>query len=138
MAETKSETRFPWVEYKPKEIEELVGKLHHEGKTKSEIGAILRDQYGVPSVEAITGKKISQILKEQGIKEQIPEDLMSLIKKSVKLLEHMEQHRHDFKSKRGYELTVSKIRRLVNYYKEKGVLPAEWEFTPENAKLLVK
>lgn len=138
MVESKTEARFQWVEYKPKEIEELIIKLHHEGKTKSEIGAILRDQYGVPSVKAITGKKISQILEENGIKEDIPEDLMNLIRKSVKLLEHMEQHRKDFKSKRGYELTVSKIRRLVDYYKEKGVLPADWTYTPENAKLLVK
>ncbi|MCD6478731.1 MAG: 30S ribosomal protein S15 [Candidatus Diapherotrites archaeon] len=133
-----AETKFPWVEYKPEELAELIKKLYHEGKTKSEIGMILRDQYGIPSIKALTGKTLSQILEEQGIKEEIPEDLMNLIRKSVKLMEHMEQHRKDFKAKRGYELTVSKIRRLVGYYKEKGILPKEWKFTPENAKLLVK
>ena len=127
-----------WVEYKPEEIAEIIKKLHHEGKTKSEIGLILRDQYGIPSVKAVTGKTISKILEEQNIKEEVPEDLMNLIRKSVKLMEHIETHRKDFKAKRGYELTVSKIRRLVDYYKSKGKLPKHWRFTEENARLLVK
>ncbi len=134
----RSKNTISWVEYKPEEIAELIKKLYNEGKTKSEIGLILRDQYGIPSVKAVTGKTISQILEEAGIKEEIPEDLMNLIRKSVKLMEHLETHRKDFKAKRGYELTVSKIRRLVEYYKSKGKLPAHWRFTEENAKLLVK
>ncbi|MEM4598311.1 MAG: 30S ribosomal protein S15 [Candidatus Diapherotrites archaeon] len=138
MAESKESKVYSWVEYKPEEIEEMVYKLHHEGKKKSEIGAIIRDQYGVPNIKELTGKTISEILKEKGAKEEVPEDLMSLIKKSVKLLEHMEKHKKDYKAKRGYELTTSKIRRLVGYYKEKGALPENWEYTPEKAKLLVK
>ncbi|MCX8190319.1 MAG: 30S ribosomal protein S15 [Candidatus Diapherotrites archaeon] len=137
MAESK-EKKYGWVEYKPEEIEDIIYKLYHEGKKKSDIGAIMRDQYGIPNVKEITGKTVSEILIERGVKEEVPEDLMSLIKKSVKLLEHMEKHKKDFKAKRGYEVTTSKIRRLVGYYKEKGTLPENWEYTPEKAKLLVK
>ncbi|MEM4663213.1 MAG: 30S ribosomal protein S15, partial [Candidatus Diapherotrites archaeon] len=138
MSESKVNKVFSWVDLKPEEIEEMVCKLYQEGRTKSEIGSIIRDQYGVPNIKEFTGKTVSKIINERGIKEEVPEDLLSLIKKSVKLVEHMEKHRKDFKAKRGYELTVSKIRRLVNYYKERRILPESWEYTPEKAKLLVK
>lgn len=129
---------FEWVEFTPNEIVEAIKKLANEGVSKSEIGMILRDQYGVPDTKAVTGKTISQILKEQGFEEEIPEDLLNLIRKSVSLKEHMESNAKDFTAKRAYQLTVSKIRRLVAYYKKKGVLPKEWRFTEEKAKLLVK
>lgn len=130
--------KISWVEYKKEEIEEIVKKLYNEGKSKSEIGLILRDQYGIPKASTVTGKTISQILKEKKIKEDMPEDLMNLIKKSVNLMEHMNKTKKDQKAKKGYEFTVSKIRRLIKYYKRKGVLPKDWKYTPENAKLLVK
>ncbi|MEM0359847.1 MAG: 30S ribosomal protein S15 [Candidatus Diapherotrites archaeon] len=127
-----------WVEMKPEEIIENVKKLANEGYSKSEIGMILRDQYGIPDVRAITGKTISEILKEQGFSEETPEDLLNLIRKSVTLKEHMNENPKDQTAKRGYQITVSKIRRLVAYYKKKGRLPAEWHFTEEKARLLVK
>ncbi|MCD6399651.1 30S ribosomal protein S15, partial [candidate division WOR-3 bacterium] len=84
-----SEMKVAWSEYRPEEIIELIKKFYHEGKTKSEIGMILRDQYGIPNAKLVIGKSISEILTEQGIKEEIPEDLMNLIRKSVTLMEHM-------------------------------------------------
>ena len=127
-----------WVEYKPKEIEGLIVNMANAGKKKSQIGVALRDQYGVPSVKALTGKTISQILEEQGLKEELPEDLLNLITKSVMLQDHLKEHKKDFKAKRGYQLTVSKIRRLVKYYSKKEKIPKEWRYTDETARLLVK
>ncbi len=46
-----------WVTYSNEEIEEFILKFTKEGKSPSEIGVILRDQYGIPSVKAITGEK---------------------------------------------------------------------------------
>ncbi|MCX6801614.1 MAG: 30S ribosomal protein S15 [Candidatus Diapherotrites archaeon] len=129
---------FDWVEMKPEEIIELIKKLSNEGVPKSEIGMILRDQHGIPEVRAITGKTVSDILKEQGTREEIPEDLMNLIRRSVTIKEHMGPNPKDMTAKRGYQMTVSKIRKLVEYYKKKGLLPGEWNFTEEKAKLLVK
>lgn len=129
---------FEWVEFSTEEIVEVIKKLANEGVSKSEIGMILRDQYGIPSVRAVTGKTVSDILKEQGFKEELPEDLLNLIRKSVMLKEHMGSNKKDFTAKRGYQLTVSKIRRLVSYYKGKGILPKEWRYTEEKARLLVK
>jgi small subunit ribosomal protein S15 len=138
MAKKTTKKPADWIELKPEEIEELVVKLYHEGHSKSEIGMILRDQYGVPSVRDATKKSVSEILRSHGIKEELPEDLRNLIKRAVNLREHMDKMKKDFKAKRAYQCTVSKIRALVKYYKKKKVLPETWTYTDEVGKLLVK
>jgi small subunit ribosomal protein S15 len=127
-----------WVEYKPKEIEEAIVSLSNAGHSASEIGMILRDQYGVPNVKELTGKKIEGILEKHELLPDVPQDLLNLIKKSVALQKHSSENKKDFTAKRGYQLTVSKIRRLVKYYHKKGKLPKEWRYTAEKAALLVK
>jgi small subunit ribosomal protein S15 len=127
-----------WVELKPKEVKELIINLANAGHTAAEIGAILRDQYGIPKVKLLTKKKIVQILEENGLKEEIPRDLLNLIKRSVNQLNHLKANKKDFSAKRGYQLTVSKIRRLTKYYIREGKLPANWHYSPEKAALLVK
>ena len=127
-----------WVELKPKEIIEVVINLVNAGHSQSEIGGMLRDQYGVPDAKAIVGKGIEEILKENDLLGDLPEDLMNLIRKSVKLKGHQEINKKDFTAKRGYQLTVSKIRRLAKYYKKKERLPRDWRYSDEKAALLVK
>lgn len=127
-----------WINYKPKEIEKLVIKLAKAGKPGSQIGMHLRDSYGIPSVKIATEKTVSQILKENKLEKQIPEDLMALIKKSIYLRKHLEKNKKDMASKRGLELTDSKIRRLSKYYIETGRLPENWKFHPEKVKLYVE
>ena len=60
-------TKPAWLALKPKEVEMLVLKLAKEGKTSSEIGIMLRDSYGIPSVKAITNKSIAKIMKEKNV-----------------------------------------------------------------------
>lgn len=127
-----------WVKYKKEEVEKLVVKLAKERYSSAMIGTILRDQFGIPDVKAITGKSISQIMKENHLYPQIPEDLLNLLKKAVSLREHLETHKKDKHSKHGLELLESKIRRLIKYYIRKGVLPEEWKYEPERAKLLIQ
>lgn len=130
-------TKYVWVRYQPKEIEKLVIKLFNSGKSQSEIGIILRDNYGIPDVKTLTSKKIYQILKENKIVIDIPEDLKSLIKREIKILKHMETNKKDMPSKRGLQLTESKIRRLVKYYKKNGKLPSDWTYDRNRIKLLI-
>ncbi|HDI10435.1 MAG TPA: 30S ribosomal protein S15, partial [Euryarchaeota archaeon] len=61
-----------------------------------------------------------------------------LIKRAVNLREHLDKHPKDLHSRRGLILIESKIRRLVKYYVNKGVLPEGWKYDPEQAKLLVR
>ncbi len=123
---------------KPSEVESLVVELGNQDFSGSEIGVQLRDQHNVLSVHAHTGKTIGDILSAHGLSAEIPEDLMALIRRVVALNRHLAQNRKDFSAKRGFQLTVSKIRRLVAYYHEKKKLPADWRYSIEKARLLVK
>jgi small subunit ribosomal protein S15 len=127
-----------WIKYKKDEIEKLVIKLAKEGNSTSMIGMILRDQFGIPSVNKITDKTISKIVKENNLYPKLPEDLFNLLEQAVGLRNHLEKNKGDYTSKRGLELLESKIRRLGKYYVRKKVLPEDWSYSPEKAKLLVQ
>ena len=127
-----------WVQMDKQEVTDLVVKLGKEGKTTSQIGMILRDQYGIPLVTIVTGKKITQILNDAGLTQEIPEDLMNLIRKAVTVRTHLKENKKDFHSKKNLERIESKVRRLVKYYRRTKKLPADWRYAPETAALLVK
>ncbi len=127
-----------WVEYSNEEIEELIMKLRKEGNSTSMIGIILRDQYGIPDVKLITGKKITKILEDHGQELKYPEDLMNLIRRAVNIRDHLAENPKDLHTRRGLRIIESKIRRLVKYYVNEGVLPEGWRYDPRSAALLVK
>ena len=104
--------RPEWIAYSNEEIEEFIVKFKREGKTASQIGVILRDQYGIPSVKEVTGEKITQILKRNGQAEEYPEDLMNLIRRAVNIRDHLEENPKDLHGKRGLTIIESRIRRL--------------------------
>ena len=126
------------LKYTKEEVEKLVVELAKKGYKPSLIGLVLRDSYGIPSVKKITGKKINQILEENGIKYEIPEDLLNLLKRAVKLREHLAIHRKDKHSMRGLNLIESKIKALAKYYIREGILPKDWKYDPEQAKIIVQ
>lgn len=128
----------PQAEFSASEIQEMVLALANQGYSGSQIGALLRDQHHVFNVREITKKPIAQILSENKLAGTVPEDLLALIKRVVRLDKHMTENKKDFSAKRGYQLTVSKIRRLVKYYHKTKQLPKEWHYSIETARLLVK
>ena len=130
--------KMEWVKYKPGEIEDIIVKLAKEGLGSAEIGLVLRDRYGLPSVRDYGKVRIARIMKKHGATPALPEDMFSLLKRAVSLRNHMSKNRHDYTSKRGLELTESKIRRLAKYYKQRKTLPHDWKYDPEKARLLVK
>jgi len=127
-----------WTEYKDSEVERLVIKLRKDGLGAAEIGRLLRDQYGIPSVKSVSKKTITQILEENNLLSSIPEDLFNLLKKAVNLRNHLAKHKKDYTSKHGLELLESKIRRLIKYYVRAGKLPKDFTYEPERAKLLIE
>ena len=127
-----------WIEYSNEEIEELILKLRKEGNSTSMIGIVLRDQYGVPDVKLITGKKITKILEDHGQELKYPEDLMNLIRRAVNIRDHLAENPKDLHTRRGLRIIESNIRRLVRYYVNEGVLPEGWRYDPRSAALLVK
>ena len=126
-----------WVRYKPKEVELLVAKLRKEKHEPSQIGIVLRDIYGIPSVKLITKKSINSILKDKDLLTEIPEDLMNLMKKNIELRRHLEENKKDMVGKRGLQLTESKIKRLIKYYKKSKRLSEDWSYDPDKVRLLI-
>jgi small subunit ribosomal protein S15 len=127
-----------WATHKENEVELLIAKLAKEEKSASEIGIHLRDSYGVPDVKIATGKSITQILKEKGLAKELPEDLLNLIKRAIIIRKHREENKQDQPAYRGLQLTESKIRRLVKYYKETKKLPVDWKYDTKNLRLYIE
>ncbi len=138
MAAKKKTKEVSVKEYDSKDIEEQIVSLANAGHSASKIGLILRDEHGVKNFVEASGKGIQQVLKENNLLGEMPEDLLNLIRRSVVLYNHMNKNKKDYSAKRGYELTVSKIRRLTKYYSKKERIPAGWAYSPEQAALLVK
>jgi len=136
---TKPIKKIPsWMRYKGKEIEKLIIKFTKAGHTPSEVGMLLRDTYGIHSVKAVAEKSITKILKENDLQKELPEDLMALIVKFIEVKKHIEKNKQDMTAKRGIQLTDSKIRRLVKYYKKSKRLPADWKFEADKVKMYVE
>lgn len=127
-----------WVRYKDREVEMLITKLAKEGNSPSKIGIILRDTYGIPSVKPIIKKSITMLLDEKKLSSEIPEDLLSLIKRVVALNKHKDANHRDQTVKRGLIITESKIRKLIKYYKRSGKLPSEWKYDPKRAGMFTE
>ncbi|MFW9973713.1 MAG: 30S ribosomal protein S15 [Candidatus Thorarchaeota archaeon] len=136
-----STLRVPeWIE-KEKDaqwVETKVIELAKAGNTPSTIGQTLRDQYGIPLVRVITGKRILDILRENDLERRVPEDLRNMIAKAATLRRHMEENKTDYVTKRGLQLVESKIHRLSKYYRKKRVLPADWRYSPDQAAVLLR
>ncbi len=128
-----------WVDKDAAWVEEKVVELAKAGNTPSMIGIILRDQYGIPLVKVITGRRIMDIVREHDLQRRVPEDLRNLIAKAVTIRKHLEEHgKKDYVSKRGLQLIESKIHRLSKYYRKKKVLSADWKYSPEQAAVLLR
>jgi len=109
------------------------------GKSTAEIGTILRDEHAVPNVRLVLGKRIGQVLAENGYGGTYPEDMMNLMRQAVRIINHLGSGNHkDLHNKRALEITESKIRKLANYYKGTGRLPNNWKYKRDELRLMVE
>lgn len=127
-----------WLEFSAEEVKEIIRDLVKKGTSPTMIGLILRDQYAIPAVKPILGKTLNAFLKEENLLPQYPDDLLNLIKKAVRMRNHLKNNKADVHGKVKLLHVESKIRRLVKYYVRNGRLPANWTYDPETAALLVK
>jgi len=125
-----------WCKYKPEEVDALVIKLAKEGHAPSKIGTILRDQHGIPLTKPITGKTVTQILKEAGLAPSLPEDLETLLKKAARLRAHLEKNKKDLHNNRSLQIIEAKIHKLSRYYKREGTLPPDWKYKAKSVALI--
>ncbi len=123
----KAKTSPKWVEFSEKEVKEMIIDLAKKGTSPTAIGMVLRDQYAVPSVKPLLGKTLNQFLEEENLLPQYPDDLMNLIRKAVKMRNHLKTNKADVHGKVKLLHVESKIHRLAKYYARNGRIPADWK-----------
>ncbi|MEF8800062.1 MAG: 30S ribosomal protein S15 [Halolamina sp.] len=129
-----------WSDVDAEDVESRVVELAEQGHDPSQIGLKLRDEgvkgTPIPDVKLATGKKVTEILEENGAESELPEDLRNLMERAVGLRKHMERNPQDAQNKRALQNTEAKIRRLVNYY-QGDKLDADFEYDYETAEELL-
>ncbi len=124
-----------WVTQSPKEIEEMIVKYAKDGMTSSQIGIKLRDQHAIPLVKPIINKGIMQVLDENKLNQDLPEDLNNIVIKAVGLQKHLKSNKLDNRNRRALELIEAKVHRLSVYYKKIGKIPKNWKYKSVIAQL---
>jgi small subunit ribosomal protein S15 len=134
----KAKVASKWVDYSEKEVKEIIAELAKKGTAPTMMGVILRDQYAVPAVKPILGKTLNDHLSAENLLPQYPDDLINLIRKAVRMRNHLKASKADTHGKVKLLHVESKIHRLVKYYTRNGRLPEGWKYDAESAALLVK
>lgn len=126
-----------WSDVDADAVEARVVELADEGFSPSEIGLKLRDEgvkgTPVPDVKLATDKKIGEILEENDVGPELPEDLRNVMEKAVGLREHMDENPQDHQNRRALQNAQSKVRRLVDYYRG-DALDEEFTYSYDTAK----
>jgi small subunit ribosomal protein S15 len=101
-----------WVKMKEPELKKIILELS-ESHAPSQIGIILRDQYGIPTTK-VFGKKLKAYLKELGIEKN--EDLENAEKKVEKMKEHLKNNITDRSAKHKLQHAQSRLNITKKYF----------------------
>lgn len=118
----------------PHDILNEILQLARQGYKKSDIGRIIKEKYG-KKVKELFGKKLEKLLEENGIKEEIPEDLLAIFKKINRMIKHLEIHKKDMHTKKRLEEYEKSVQCLIKYYKRVGKLPKDFKYSREIVKM---
>jgi len=101
-----------WVKIKEPELKKVIAELSQKN-SPSQIGFILRDQYGIPSTR-VFGKKLKVYLNELGIEKN--EDLENAEKKIDKIKKHLDKNITDKKAKHKLQKAQSRLNITRRYF----------------------
>ena len=102
-----------WVKINEEELKKIILELSSKN-SPSQIGFILRDQYGIPTTK-IFGKKLKKYLEEAGVKRE--EEFESAQKKVNSIKEHLKKNNLDKKAKHKSQKAQSKLNTVQRYLK---------------------
>ena len=101
-----------WVKMKEPELKKIILELS-EKHSPSQIGLILRDQYGIPTTK-VFGKKLKAYLTELGIERN--EDLENAEGKIKKMKEHLKNNITDRHAKHKLQHAQSRLNITRKYF----------------------
>jgi len=101
-----------WIKMKEPELKKVIAELSKKN-SPSQIGLILRDQYGIPTTK-VFGKKLKAYLKELGIERN--EDLENAEKKVDKMKEHLKNNITDRSAKHKLQHAQSRLNIIRKYF----------------------
>lgn len=101
-----------WVKMKEPELKKVILELS-EKHAPSQIGIILRDQYGIPTTK-VFGKKLKAYMQELGIERN--EDLENAEKKVDGLKEHLKNNITDRSAKHKLQHAQSRLNIVKKYF----------------------
>ncbi len=101
-----------WVKMKEPELKKLIVELS-EKYAPSQVGIVLRDQYGIPTTK-IFGKKLKAYYKELGIERN--EDLENADKKVETIKEHLKNNITDRKAKHKLQKAQARLNITKKYF----------------------
>ncbi|MEM0094817.1 MAG: 30S ribosomal protein S15 [Candidatus Micrarchaeaceae archaeon] len=120
------------------EVRKIIVSYAKQNMPEQLIGQKLKDEHKVLYLKQLFGKRLTKVLEEEGVRREIPQDLLYLLKKAVVIRNHLAANHKDTYNRIRLSRVESKIWRLTKYYKRKGVLPESWRYDHEKAALLVK
>jgi len=97
---------------KAEDVEKLVVDLAKHGTPSEKIGLILRDQHGIPKVQLVTKKKISQILDENNL--DTDSEKVNITKRIDGLRKHVEKNKQDYTAKQKLTKRLARLRKMSN------------------------
>ena len=124
-----------WLTLSRDQVSSVIVRLSNDGLSPSEIGVRLRDEHGIPLVKPVLGKSLAEVLAENKINPDMPEDLDKLVKKALGLQKHLKVHNSDHRNVRSLELIEAKIHRLSKYYKSTSKIAKNWKYAAVIAQL---
>ena len=129
-----------WVPLSAADVTEKALDLARKGMPASRIGSTLRDEHAVPDIRELTGKSLVRLLSDGGALPKVPDDMAALIRKAMRITDHLTANPKDIHNRRNLHLCEAKIRRLVRYYNRRGGtnLPPEFAYDLEESRLLVE
>jgi len=104
--------KLTWVKMKEPELKKLITELSKK-HSPSQIGLVLRDQYGIPTTK-VFGKKLKAYMKELGIERN--EDLENAEKKVGKIKEHLKDNITDRSAKHKLQHAQSRLNITRKYF----------------------
>ena len=109
------------------EIKNHIIAMAKKNHQPAQIGAVVRDEYGVGNVKDILGCSLLEFLRENNCAPAIPTEIENLIERVNTIRKHLSQYKKDNSAKYRLILTTSKLHRLMRYYKQKNVIPSNWK-----------